>query len=246
MKWLILFACAVAAGLVFYLPRGKAAAGGSLRPVAVLELFTSEGCSSCPAADRLLPKLAGDSGVIALSFHVDYWDRLGWKDRFSSPVYTARQRRYAGQMKLESIYTPQLVINGRYEVVGSNEGAARQLIRKALNDSPLVMIRIDEVKRETGRLTVRCRLEGAVGESRLVAAVVQAHEETQVGGGENRGDRLEHTNVVKALKEQKAKPVAEVTIELPATGAVEGQRLILFTQRIKDLHITGATEWKGK
>ena len=245
MKWLILSACAVAAGLVFYLPRDKPAKG-SVRPVAVLELFTSEGCSSCPAADRLLPKLANDSGVIALSFHVDYWDRLGWKDRFSSPAYTARQRRYAGQMKLESIYTPQLVINGRYEVVGSNEGAARQLIRKALNDEPSVTIHIEDVKREAGRLSVRCRLEGAVGDSRLLAALVQAHEETQVGAGENSGARLEHTNVVKVLTEQKAAAVMDVNIDLPKSGQAEGQRLILFTQSVKDLHITGAAEWKGQ
>src|SRR5436190_6580011 len=86
---------------------------------AVLELFTSEGCSSCPPADRLLPQLASTNpNIIPLSFHVDYWDHLGWKDPFSNAEFSDRQRLYAGQFHLESIYTPQLIVNGEYELVG--------------------------------------------------------------------------------------------------------------------------------
>src|SRR5258705_2813519 len=86
---------------------------GSYAPVAVLELFTSEGCSSCPPADNLLPELTKlDSGIIPLSFHVDYWNRLGWTDPFSNPDYSDRQRKYADHWRLESVYTPELVING--------------------------------------------------------------------------------------------------------------------------------------
>jgi len=101
----------------------------------VVELFTSEGCSSCPPADALLQRLAaaGQDGVrvIALGEHVDYWDRLGWKDRFSSGELTARQRTYASRFNIDSIYTPQMVVDGRTEFVGSDASAARSAITKA-------------------------------------------------------------------------------------------------------------------
>ena len=104
---------------------------GSYAPVAVLELFTSEGCSSCPSADKLLPQLAKlDSNIIPLSFHVDYWNRLGWEDPFSSSEYSERQRSYAKQLNLESVYTPQLVVNGEYELVGSTGRMQKQPLKK--------------------------------------------------------------------------------------------------------------------
>ena len=128
MKWIIVtIAFAGIIGLGF-ISKSKSTANlketkevsiiGSYAPIAVLELFTSEGCSSCPSADRLLPQLAKlDSNIIPLSFHVDYWNRLGWTDPFSSSEYSERQRSYASHLKLESVYTPQLVVNGEYELV---------------------------------------------------------------------------------------------------------------------------------
>lgn len=108
--------------------------------VSVIELFTSEGCSSCPSADRLLPQLAKlDSNIFALSFHVDYWNYLGWKDPFSSAVFSERQRQYARNLRLKTIYTPQLVINGKYELVGSNRIAAESKIRR--KKEPFVLIK---------------------------------------------------------------------------------------------------------
>src|ERR1700739_857201 len=95
---------------------------------AVVELFTSEGCSSCPPADQLVARIQQedqDQPVYILAFHVDYWDRQGWKDGFSDSRYTQRQRRYATWLNLESIYTPQIVVNGRKEFVGSQEGTLR-------------------------------------------------------------------------------------------------------------------------
>src|SRR5271155_289986 len=89
------------------------------RPI-VVELFTSEGCSSCPPADALLAELAGRSDVLALSFHVDYWDRLGWKDPFSSPDATERQDRYSTLLHLATVYTPQIVVDGKWQAVGSD------------------------------------------------------------------------------------------------------------------------------
>src|SRR5919197_1244382 len=102
----------------------------------VVELFTSEGCSSCPPADQLLERLAAAGAidgaqVVALGEHVDYWDRLGWRDRFSSPAFTARQAVYVRRFNDESAYTPQMVVDGRAGLVGSDAGAVRRAIAKA-------------------------------------------------------------------------------------------------------------------
>jgi hypothetical protein len=113
-------------GLLLAIP-GQAA---ETRPVLV-ELFTSQGCSSCPPADALLGALARRPGVLALAWHVDYWDGLGWKDRFSSPDATHRQYDYARRLGLDSVYTPQLVIDGTAEAVGSDAGAADAAIKTA-------------------------------------------------------------------------------------------------------------------
>ena len=99
-------------------PRGATAEPAAVAPV-VVELFTSQGCSSCPPADALLNELAETPGVVALSLHVDYWDYIGWKDPYASPQYTARQQRYAEALNLRYVYTPQIVVDGRVNVVGS-------------------------------------------------------------------------------------------------------------------------------
>ena len=100
------------------------------RPI-VVELFTSEGCSSCPPADALLAELATRPEVLALSFHVDYWDRLGWKDPFSSAAATARQRHYAEILGLGNVYTPQIVVDGRWQAVGSDRGEVEHALDAA-------------------------------------------------------------------------------------------------------------------
>src|SRR5215204_4808968 len=107
------------------------------RPAVLVELFTSEGCSSCPPADRNLTFLEKQqpvtkADVITLAFHVDYWDRLGWKDRFSSPLYSRRQEIYAQALKLDSNYTPQMIVDGRREFVGSDSGRASKEIEEAI------------------------------------------------------------------------------------------------------------------
>ena len=114
--------------LSFALAVAIAPAQAGERPI-VVELFTSEGCSSCPPADALLAELASRPDVLALSFHVDYWDRLGWKDPYSSREATARQHRYATLLDLASIYTPQIVIDGKWQAVGSDRSRCRARAR---------------------------------------------------------------------------------------------------------------------
>src|SRR5215471_15651099 len=100
------------------------------RPIMV-ELFTSEGCSSCPPADALLAELATRPALLALSFHVDYWDRLGWKDPFSSAAATRRQDRYARLLGLAAVYTPQIVVDGHWQAIGSDRDAVAQALAEA-------------------------------------------------------------------------------------------------------------------
>ncbi len=130
----------VLATVLLLAPIQARADGAPPRPT-VVELFTSQGCSSCPPADALLTALqAGDPGLLALDLHVTYWDRLGWKDAFSLPAATQRQRQYAARLKLERVYTPQIVVDGRHEAVGSDADAVRRAITRARSDAANVKL----------------------------------------------------------------------------------------------------------
>ena len=220
----------------------------SYQSFAILELFTSEGCSSCPPADRLLPQLASTgANIIPLSFHVDYWDRYGWKDPFSNASFTARQGEYAKQFKLESIYTPELVINGQYELVGSNKSLAEKDIEELLKENAPLELNIDDVKKENDKLTVSCHLKGDLQNCDLLAAVVEKHAEVNVKAGENHGVKLSHTNVVRSFLKLPAKEKMDFQISIPGeiasdnlSASKQNWKLIIYTQRKDDLRITGA------
>ena len=216
----------------------------SFQSFVILELFTSEGCSSCPPADRLLPQLASaDVNIIPLSFHVDYWDRYGWKDPFSNASFTDRQRDYAKQFKLESIYTPQLVINGQYELVGSNKSVAETDIKKLLKETAPLQLIIDDVKRENDNLSVSCYAKGDLQNCDLVAAIVQKHAEVNVKAGENNGAKLSHTNVVRSFLKFPAKEKTGFHIDVPPELVADNKQnwqLVIYAQRRDDLKITAA------
>ncbi len=167
----------------------------------LLELFTSEGCSSCPPADNVLAKLEREQPVegveiLALGEHVDYWDHLGWKDRFSSPLFTARQQDYGRQFRLGSVYTPQLVVNGEKEVLGSDAGAATEAIRAAAK-GPRAMV---TMKFTGNDLAFEVRgLPKNVTNADMFLAVTESGMETPVAKGENAGRRLRHASVVRSL-----------------------------------------------
>lgn len=213
---------------------------------AVLELFTSEGCSSCPPADRLLPQLASlNSNIIPVSFHVDYWNHLGWTDPFSKAEYSERQREYGEHFHLESIYTPQLIINGEYELVGSSRSTAETDIKKALEENPEVHIKIDDVKRNDNKLWVSCHLDGNWKQTDLASALVQKHAEMKIKGGENNGAELSHTNVVRSFIKQIAKEKMSFEIEIPKDLAGDDWQLIIYTQQQTDLKITGVITYQA-
>jgi len=213
----------------------------SFTSVAILELFTSEGCSSCPPADRLLPQLASlDSNIIPLSFHVDYWNHLGWTDPFSKGEFSERQREYGERFHLESIYTPQLIINGEYELVGSNRSTAEADIKSALKEKPGVQIKIDEIKKDKNKLTISCHLEGDWQQTNLTSVVVQKYAEMKIKGGENGGRKLSHTNVVRSFMQKPAQQIMDFEIEIPDDLTNNNSQLILYAQQKNDLRITGA------
>ena len=202
--------------LMFTLVTGPAAPP---TPV-IVELFTSEGCESCPPADVLLQQLASSQPVagaqiIPLGLHVDYWDQLGWKDRFSSSAFTGRQRVYGARFNLDSVYTPQLVVDGRSELVGSDAVGARKAITRALS-GPHGVLRIE---RRGNEVVVVADDLPQHGRADVYVAVTEDRLTTRVTSGENHGRTLTHTAVVRSLSV--AGEAAGRTAEAKATLAID-------------------------
>jgi hypothetical protein len=171
--------------------------------VAVIELFTSEGCSSCPPADRVLASLtarakAESLPVYTLSFHVDYWNYLGWQDRFSRSEYSERQRGYSSINAGGGTYTPQAVINGDTECVGSNSSRMNELVGSALKRASRAQIALD-ARRVGQGVDVTYHVTGQVAGRVLNLALLEPRAQSQVESGENAGERLAHVNVVRSF-----------------------------------------------
>lgn len=163
-------------------------------PPVVVELFTAQGCSSCPPADRLIAGLADAPGVLALTWHVDYWDYLGWKDGFASPAHTARQEGYAAVAGERGVYTPQIIVDGHDTLLGLGRAALQSLIEEhASRPSAVMLTATEEGAAHVIQLTPRAAIPGGV-EVTLIRFLPR--RSVQVGAGENRGMRLEYRNVV--------------------------------------------------
>jgi len=191
----ILIAAAVMCVVWLAQPRQPAA---DTAPLAVVELFTSQGCSSCPPADALLGELAARADVLALSFHVDYWNYIGWADPFSDPAFTRRQRAYAEVMGARYVYTPQLVINGLHHV----SGADRAEFNRHLNETtqrPATAVAVDHA----GDDLLKIIIPGHDGSdpATIWLALYDARHETAVRAGENRDRRLVNYNVVREFRQ---------------------------------------------
>jgi hypothetical protein len=207
----------------------------------LIELFTSEGCSSCPPADRLLEKIAAENNdnVYVLSFHVDYWNYIGRKDPFSQARFSQRQRNYARQFSLESIYTPQMVVNGVAEFVGSDEQKLRNAIAK---NSTLLPILMEVTRKDNITLSLTCNLQSSEPQL-LQLALVQKKAITSVKRGENSGKTLAHVNVVQQLETiDSMNGTGTIELKLPPGLKETDYLLFAFTQNKKNLHITGAVQ----
>ncbi|SDZ79920.1 DUF1223 domain-containing protein [Pedobacter hartonius] len=213
---------------------------------AVIELFTSEGCSSCPSADALVARVekeVTDKPVYILAYHVDYWNRLGWKDVFSSPEYSARQRQYADWLNLSSVYTPQIVVNGRKEFVGSEEGTLRNAIKSDLKIAEKDELALNNIKVDGDKATIHYTT-GAVDNSVLIIALVQKNAATKVQRGENAGRTLSHVQIVTQLKTialNNSKDGSD-NISLPPGFDPKKWELIGFVQNKANGEITGAAK----
>ena len=213
----------------------------------VVELFTSEGCSSCPPADALLSKLrlAGTvegAEVLVLGEHVDYWNRLGWADRFSSAALTQRQGDYARRFALDSSYTPQMVIDGHAELVGNDErGVHRQLAMAALLPKPA---QVQLSWNGDGQLEVAIAGAGEDG-ARVLLAITEDGLSTQVGGGENGGRTLRHSGVVRELREigslRHGQFSSTVKPSHHSDWKTENLRAVVFVQKAGNNDILGAS-----
>ncbi|MCW8843491.1 MAG: DUF1223 domain-containing protein [Rhodobacteraceae bacterium] len=200
-----------------------AAAGAAVcepRPV-VVELFTSQGCSSCPAADEYFKaELAGRDDVIALALHVDYWDYLGWKDNFANPAFTKRQKNYARASGHRMIYTPQIIIGGRDHVVGNHPLEVESLLKAHLAADSPVIVSIERFG-ERVRIEARIATAGIEAPGPMVVHLVryEPEDEVVIKRGENAGRKLSYANIVTdwhVLAEWDGQ--APLEIDAPAVG----------------------------
>lgn len=226
--------------------QGVTAPGGT--GVAVVELFTSQGCSSCPPADNVLRQVhaiaeENDLPVHVLSFHVDYWNRLGWTDPYSDATFTRRQRMYASRLRTNRVYTPQMIVNGTTEFVGSHRSKANTAVARSLRRPAATEIRVRIDVDQSGRnVEVGYDVdESGIGKA-LNLAVVQSPPQNAVPRGENAGRRLSHVNVVRSFRTISVdKKEGSSTLAIPRGVDFSDARLIAYVQDPQTLAVLGAT-----
>lgn len=218
-----------------------------IKPFALVELFTSEGCSSCPPADKLLTEVVNQAeenklNLFALSFHVNYWDYLGWKDSFANESYTNRQKRYAKKLG-SGVYTPQMIINGNTEFVGSNKKIASEAINIALGNSESI-IKFGKLNFQKDRFKVYFEFEviGDINNKLVNIAIVERDLNVDVKRGENHGKKLHHDNVVKHFKSLSISKIGSITseISIPEKINMEKSSVIIYLQDLYTLQIFDA------
>ena len=253
MKTCFCFALLMLAPLMGW--AGDVPAGSAGSPVLV-ELFTSEGCSSCPPADAMLTKLDGEQPIagaqlIVLGEHVDYWDHDGWKDAYSSHAFTERQEDYARRFRLSEPFTPQMVVDGAAQMNGSN-GA---LVARAVEDArgrAKVPVRISSMTAENAKtLRVHVEVEAMPADfkarkAEIFVAVALNRAESHVSGGENKGRDIRHVAVAESIEKvgtvEKGKSFdREVAVKVKSTGDLGNLRVIAFVQEADAGAVVGAS-----
>ncbi|MFC4213167.1 DUF1223 domain-containing protein [Pedobacter lithocola] len=213
---------------------------------AVVELFTSEGCSSCPPADALVARIEKenqDRPVYILAYHVDYWDRLGWKDTFSNRIFSQRQNQYAKWLNLSSVYTPQIVVNGSREFVGSEEKTLRSAITSSLSETGKVKLAISV----SGQSTIlNYQINQPTLGYNLLVAVITPNASNKIERGENKGRTLSHVQIVRNLENFRLNGKDKGSVDfLPIRGIQQGNaEIIALLQNEKTGQITAAAKLK--
>jgi hypothetical protein len=203
---------ALLAALVLGAIAGPAAAGPE--PKAVVELYTSQGCSSCPPADRVLVDLAREPDIIALSFPVDYWDYLGWKDTLASPAFSARQRAYAQARGDKQVFTPQIIVNGSASCVGSDRGEIQRSVARATGGHHRLSVPITLSESGKTLIVEVGRAEPPRSAEVWVLPVIIARE-VAIGRGENSGRSVTYANVVRRMVRAGSWSGAPARFEVP-------------------------------
>ncbi len=217
----------------------------------LVELFTSEACSSCPPADELLRQLdshqmINGEQIVVLSEHVDYWDGTGWRDRFSSRDYTNRQQEYARRFGISGPYTPQIVVDGRREFVGNDA----RLLQSALNEAALkqkaeVLVSTEEINATEIAVKIKISsLPHSAKRADLYVALADNIDETHVNGGENSGRVLRHVAAVRSLlriaKLGEQGIEKEIRLRIPKPGTPQNLRVVAFVQEPDNGAVLGA------
>jgi hypothetical protein len=221
------------------------------RPQVVLvELFTSEGCSSCPPADALLRQINGtqtNAGqlIVGISEHVTYWNSLGWSDPFSSSIFTERQNAYGQRFDLDSVYTPQMVVNGNEQFVGSDKARLLQTLQKEKQASP-IDLRILSMNLTEGSLAVKFSARGGIPAHGvdIIAVFTDDSDRSSVLHGENSGRTLTHVAVARSLtRVARLRAATEQTVQIPVPPSFHNSpahHLILFAQTSGNGRVLGA------
>lgn len=221
-------------------PSAKSDSGAVL-----LEFFTSQGCSSCPPADEIagIYAVRNDPHIIPIVFHVDYWNRLGWIDPFSNGSFSERQSDYSENFSLGSVYTPQLVMNGREQLVGSDHQKIKEGIGRMLRQPMYGEIKITGIEASGGNVQVTYTVDRWLPGSTINAALVQKKSATYIKAGENRGMKLDNFNIVRDLK---SKPVdgnsGKLRLDKPVGYTGEDYIVVLFLQEKRTGPIEGLAE----
>lgn len=248
----IALAASLSAMVVMTPTTSTAQAPQANRTPVLVELFTSEGCSSCPPADALLAKLYKDqpiegAEIIILGEHVDYWDQQGWHDRFSSHQYTERQNDYGERLHVENVYTPQMIVDGTDQFLGSDASHAQKAIQHAAQSSKL-SLSLSKPVVDGRKVSASVSLSAAAASQPrgdLYAALVDPVDVTDVRKGENGGRRLQHAGVVRSLqrigslKNLGTGPVS-FSLTAPADAKPDEMRIVVFAQQSGPGAILGA------
>jgi len=219
---------------------------GATGSFVLLELFTSEGCSSCPPADDLLGEIARrarktGTPIYALSFHVDYWNYIGWTDPYSDTAFSERQRQYAAAFNNSQIYTPQIVVNGQDAFVGSNRSKLEAAVKSELNGPPVRPITIELVKNPGKNSTLSYAVSDLPENTVLHLAIVERNLSQKVNRGENSGRTLRHQNVVRYF-ETVGKREGLISFELPQDVREENCSVIAYIQNHLNMTVLAATQ----
>ncbi len=230
---------------VFLFGHSQTKKNTSNNSLVVLELFTSQGCSSCPPADVLVDKVKNEFGekVISLSYHVDYWNYIGWKDPFSKSEFSDKQRAYSSKFYSSSIYTPQVVINGKEHFVGSNKSTMYSKLKNYFKKPVSNNIAISDINAENNTINFQYDIKGDIADKRLRLALVIKERTTIVKRGENRNRTLKNTNIVieeRYVTLKEVKGLSSISIPELATKTDKLSLVVLIEN--DNLDIIGGTQ----